>query len=302
LEYIKELESKLPMETQVPKHSFGLGAPDKLVYAVLGDMYKHLSLEMGDSVSDYVNDLEGFIRSILEVREEQGIESYETLKSVVIKPNSEKTYEVLNKLKNPFLDKVKAENMEVVEPGEEWEGIKLHMEMDNEIIAATFKAQSTKIKMLLKLQSPQKIRKIMEEKGEYTLGVEGYPVTISPRMLTFKEITPDNFEIREVDGGWVYIGREVIDHIEEEDLPPPPPDYEEEYVDLDEQPEQSIIDEPQENQIIEEKVKEEIIKEKEPQESEMEEPKISSPQRFKRKKRTAKKKGIIGKIKKRLIK
>jgi hypothetical protein len=291
LEYAKEHEAEFVREPISSGHSIGLGAPDKLVYAVMGDMYKHLSLEMGDTVSEYVNDLEDFIRSILEVRKELGVESDEVLKSVVIKPNKDKTAEVLNKLRTPFLDKVKAENLEVVEPDEEWEGIKLNMDMDKELIAVTFKAQSTKIQMLLRMQPPQKIKKIIEEKGEYTLGVEGYPVTITPAMLTFKEITPENFEIREIESGMLYIEKEVIKSIREGDLPPPPPDYIEEPAPLDEKPKHNT-EEPHSDQAEEE----------EPQEEETIEPPPSPPQRKKRKKRTPRKKGFIGKLKSRLKK
>jgi hypothetical protein len=289
LEYVIEQDGKLNAQPISPRQSFSLGAPDKLVYAVLGDMYKHLSLEMGDTVQDYVDDLEGFIRLILEVRDELKLESDDILKSVVIKPNKEKTGEILGKLRTPFLNKVKAENLEVVEPDKDWEGIKLQMEMDRELISATFKTQATKIMMLLRMQPPQKIKKIIEEKGEYTLGVEGYPVTISPKMLTFKVITPQNFEIREVEGGFVYIEKEVIRNFEEKDLPPPPPDYEEECTSLDEEPQQSILEDLQPNKIEKE----------EPPEKETEVPIPPPPTKRKRKKRTPKKKGFMGKIKKR---
>jgi hypothetical protein len=287
LEYAKEYESKIIPPSPGP--SIGLGASDKLVYAVMGDMYKHLSLEMGDTVAEYVNDLEEFIRSILDVRKELNVESDEILRSVVIKPNKEKTAEVLNKLRNPFMDKVKAENLEIVEPDEEWEGIKLNMDMDKELIAASFKSQSTKIQMLMRMQPPQKIRKIMEEKGEYTLGVEGYPVTISPQMLSFKEITPENFEIREIECGTLYIEKEVIKSSPERELPPPPPDYIEDKAPLAEETPQ-ISEEPELDQIQEE----------EPQEEEVEEPQPPQPQKRERKKRTPKKKkGFIGKLKSR---
>jgi hypothetical protein len=287
LEYVKDKDIDPGSETSGITSSLQLGAPDKLVYAVMGDMYKHLSLEMGDTVSDYVNDLEGFIRSILEVREELGVEAHEILKSVVLKPNKEKTAEVLGKLINPFLEKVRADNLEIVRPDEEWEGIKLQMNMDRELISANFKSQATKIQMLLRLQPPQKIRKIMEEKGEYTLGVEGYPVTISSKMVSFTEITPDNFEIREVEPGWVYIEKDIIERIVEDELPPPPMEPEEENAPQEDEPEE----------IVQEKEPPETM-EKEVEKEEEKPPLPPPPPSFKRKKRKAKKKSFMGKLRK----
>ncbi|UCG68325.1 MAG: hypothetical protein JSV09_10955 [Thermoplasmata archaeon] len=198
------------------EHEFRLESTDKLALAVLGDMYKHLSLELGDHFQEHMNDLNGFIRTILEVREELGLESDEILKSVAIKPKNDKTAEILNNLKLSFLTKVKADSLEVVEPDKEWEGIKLQMDMDKENITATYTTQAAKIQMLLRLQPPELIKKVLEEKGEYTLGVEGYPITIVPDMLSFRVVTPENFEIKETEGGMVYIEKETIRRAEPE--------------------------------------------------------------------------------------
>jgi hypothetical protein len=287
LEYARSLEKEKPKMSQGTKPQLRMEGTDKLVYAVLGDMYKHLSLELGDSVSDHVNDLEGFIRSVLEVREEMGMESNDTLRTVVIKPDHDKTTEILNKLKTPFLNKVKAENLVVVEPDKEWEGIKLEMEIDRELIAAKFKSQATKIQMLLKLQSPQKIKKILEEKGDYTLGVEGYPITIAPEMLKFRVVNPDNFSIRRVERGIVYIENDFVKHVEpEEELPPPPDD--EEIVREEEEPTEDIP-EPEEPS-------EEMEEHEESQETERVLP--PPPQKFKKTKSSDKKKGgFLGRLK-----
>ena len=53
-------------------------------------------------------------------------------------------------------------------------------------------------------------------------------VTIVPEMLTFRTSTPENFDIKELENGIIYIDREVIVNEEEEEPPPPPPEPEEE--------------------------------------------------------------------------
>jgi hypothetical protein len=223
LEYVREREVKRQTDPISPKHSFKLEGADKLVHAVMGDMYKHLSMELGDSVQEFAEELEIFIRTVMETREKLGMNQDDMLKCVVIKPHNDRTGEVLNKLKTEFLSKVKADDLNVVEPGTEWEGIKLIMDQNKDLIATTFKTQAPKVMMLLKLQSPQKIKQIFEEKGRYSLGVEGYIVTITPEMLSFRISTPDNFEIIELDNGIVYIDKEFTGAADEEneDIPEP---------------------------------------------------------------------------------
>ncbi|UCE36245.1 MAG: hypothetical protein JSW00_11975 [Thermoplasmata archaeon] len=248
LQYVKETREVKKSNTIGTKSQFKIEGADKLTYAVLGDMYNQIAMELGDNVSEYMKELEGFIRSVLETREEMGMKSDDTLKSVVIKPNNEKMGEILNKLKTQFLTKVNAEELEVVEPGQEWEGIKLEMEIERDMIATAFTTQATKIHMLLNLQSPQKIKNILKEKGEYTLGVEGYPVTIVPEMLRFKTVTPDNIKIKDLEGGTVYINKEFIKKVDSEDELPPPPEPEEEDIPGEPKPPQNIPKPPKPKQ------------------------------------------------------
>lgn len=245
LQYVKEREAERNTVDSDTKPAFRMEGVDNLVYAVMGDMYKHLSMELGDSVHEFAEELEIFIRAVLETREGLGMGADDILKSVAIKPYNEKTGEVLTKLRTEFLSKVKAEDLEVVKPDEEWEGIKLTMEPNTDLIATTFKTQATKVMMLLNLQSPLKIKQILEEKGEYSLGVEGYMVTITPEMMTFRTSTPENFEIRELENGVVYIDREIIVREDEEEPPPPPPEPKEDNITEEPEPIRHIPETPE---------------------------------------------------------
>jgi hypothetical protein len=201
LEYVKKKELTDKPDSTVSGHKIKAEGMDKLVYAVLGDMLKHLSMDVDENVQEYVNELEDFIRAVLEVREELGLGNDDILKNVVIKPSDENLGRVLTKLKTPFLNKTNADDLEVVKPEEEWEGIKLQMDINWEMIEASYKSQATKIQML----------------------VEGYPVTIAPEMLEFSIVIPENYIIKESEHGIVYISTEIIKAEKEDELPPPPP-------------------------------------------------------------------------------
>jgi hypothetical protein len=291
LEYASNREIDEKAEITDKKDTFRMDSADQLVLAVLGDMYKHLSLELGENFQEHMNDLNGFIRSVMEVREELGVDSDEILKSVAIKPRNAKTAEILNNLKTSFLTKVKADDLEVVEPDKEWKGIKLQMDMDKENITATYSTQASKIQMLLRLQSPETIKKVLEEKGEYTLGVEGYPITIVPEMLSFRVVTPENFEIKETEGGMVYIEKEVIGRIESE----PERILEQEDDDVVEQKPSQEVSDSSESPELEDKQGDESHRERS-----IPPPPSDMPRKRKLLKR--KKKGLFGKIKRRMKK
>jgi isoleucyl-tRNA synthetase len=70
----------------------------------------------------------------------------------------------------------------------------------------------------LRYQSPWKIKDSIEKDGEYTIGVEGYPVKITAEMLEFKLSTPETVFEKEFSGGIVYIDKELTEEMKTEAL------------------------------------------------------------------------------------
>jgi isoleucyl-tRNA synthetase len=50
------------------------------------------------------------------------------------------------------------------------------------------------------------------------LGVEGYPVKITPKMLEFKLSIPDNVVVKEFDSGAIYINKELTEEMKTEGI------------------------------------------------------------------------------------
>ncbi len=191
---------------------------DALKHAFLGDMDEHLIRDIGDSLENYLSMADNVIKIVLDVREEEGIKSTIPVKVVAIKSPDATLREAIHKLKTPFLAKVNAKNVEILGTDKEWEGLKLELIPNREVITHAYKQQASKVETLLKYQSPWKIKNAIENAGEYTLGVEGYPVKITSKMLAFKLSIPENIVVKEFDGGTIYLDKELTEEMKAEGI------------------------------------------------------------------------------------
>ncbi|MEE9151167.1 MAG: DUF5915 domain-containing protein [Thermoplasmata archaeon] len=191
---------------------------DELKYAFLGDMDDHLIRDVGDSLENYLIITNNIIKIILEIRGELVIKDTTPIKDVVIKSSDQAVRDAMIKLEIPFLNKVNAKKLEILEPDTEWEGLKLELIIHRDIISHAYKQQASKVETLLRYQSPWKIKHAIEKAGEYTLGVEGYPVKITQKMLDFKLSVPENVVVREFDGGIIYLDKELTEDMKSEGI------------------------------------------------------------------------------------
>jgi hypothetical protein len=190
----------------------------ELKHVFLGEMDDHAIREIGDSLESYLSIADDVIDVIKAAREELNIKPGVPLKTVAVKSPDDKIRDALDKLRTPFLAQVKAKELVIVPPGHEWEGLKLDLVLDRDIIHRAYKAQASKVEGLLRYQSPWKIKDSIEKDGEYTIGVEGYPVKITTEMLEFKLSTPETVFEKEFSGGIIYIDKELTEEMKTEAL------------------------------------------------------------------------------------
>jgi isoleucyl-tRNA synthetase len=190
----------------------------ELKHVFLGEMDEHSIKDIGDSLENYLSIADSVIDVITATREELGIKPGLPLKTVAVKSKDDKVRDALEKLRVPFLSQVNAKELVIVEPGHEWEGLKLDLVLERDIIHKAYKAQASKVEGLLRYQSPWKIKDAIEKDGEYTIGVEGYPVKITTEMLQFKLSTPENIVEKEFESGMIYIDKELTEEMKVEGL------------------------------------------------------------------------------------
>lgn len=191
---------------------------EELKQAFLTDMDDHMVRDIGDSLENYLTIADDIIKFILVIRDELGIKNTTPIKRLAIKSQDEHVKDAVTKLRTPILKKVNAKELEVVEPDKDWQGLKLEVIPNRDTIIYAYKQQASKVESLLKHQSPWKIKNALEKTGEYTLGVEGYPVKITQKMLEFKLSVPENIVVKEHERGTIYIDRELTEEMKSESI------------------------------------------------------------------------------------
>lgn len=191
---------------------------EELKHAFLTDIEEHVIRDIGDSLENYLTVIDGVIEVIQKMKKESGLQDTSIINTVVVKSSDEEVRDAVSKLKIPFLRKVAAKEIKILGPNVEWEGLNLQLIPKMDIINRAYKQQATKVMTLLKYQSPWKIKESIEKEGEYTLGVEGYPVKITSTMLDFKLSVPENVIVKEFDKGTIYMNLELTKEMKTEGI------------------------------------------------------------------------------------
>lgn len=134
---------------------------------------------------------------------------------VAIKPTDQESANVISDFKRVLQDQLKAKELHVVPLGEEWEGLDLEIIVNEDKIAETYPQWNRKIQMLLKSQSPWKIKAGLD-KGSYGLGIEGQVVSIDLSMVSYEISIPEHVAEYEFGKGKIYIDKTQTDELKAE--------------------------------------------------------------------------------------
>jgi hypothetical protein len=190
----------------------------ELKHAFLRDMDEHYINEMEDNLDMYLRIADKITKVISETRSESDIKPTFPLQVVAIKSKDHVVRDAVKRLKEPLVSKINSKKIEILDPEKDWKGLNLELIPNKEIIHTAYKAQASKVISLLKHQSPWKIKDSLEKRGEYTLGVEGYPVKITAKMMDFKLSTPENVIVKEFEETVIYIDKTVTQEIKAEGI------------------------------------------------------------------------------------
>ncbi len=96
------------------------------------------------------------------------------------------------------------ENILVFNAVDDWEEMEIEVEPNIKEIGAMYRAWAPKIAFLLKRKNPREIMDAME-KGGLSMGIEGFVVTITPKMIKYTKRVPEGYERLESDYGEIYV-------------------------------------------------------------------------------------------------
>jgi isoleucyl-tRNA synthetase len=137
------------------------------------------------------------------------------LKRIIIKAETDETYEKLTPLKDILLEQVNAKDMHTIPAGEEWEEANLEVVPNPNAIGKTYRQWSSKIAVLLKSR-PAKSIKDGIDRGEYKIGIEGQTVEITHDMVSFTATMPPDVISVNFSLGAIYVDTELTPELEAE--------------------------------------------------------------------------------------
>lgn len=160
-------------------------------------------LEDEEKLREYISLINEITRAVGKARLERGADENEAV-LVAILPASEDVKQAVEILERIIQDEANVHTLEVVEVGDEWDGLQITAIPHLEMILGKYRFWAKKIETLLKSQSAWKIKQGLD-KGAYFVGIEGQSVEITPNMVSFEILTPDNVIRQGFEGGSLYV-------------------------------------------------------------------------------------------------
>ena len=155
------------------------------------------------------------VHRVVQAREELEIGARAPISLVAIKPDDQESADVISDFRRVLRDHLRAKELVVIPPGGEWEGLDLEITVNENKIAETYPHWNRKIKMLLRSQSPWKIKAGLD-KGSYTLGIEGQTVLIDSSMVSYSVSVPEHVAEYDFGRGKIYIDTTQTDELRAE--------------------------------------------------------------------------------------
>ncbi|MFW5906899.1 MAG: DUF835 domain-containing protein [Candidatus Natronoplasma sp.] len=139
-----------------------------------------------EEVKNIVGDIKG-------IKRKHGIPEKWPLKHIVYKGKSSESMNVVKRFGEMIKEKAKVENIETVEPDEEWDEKILEVYPNKEAIGKAYQQWKSRIATMLNQRKPEEIKEGVE-RGDFTIGIQGQIIEIKPEMVTFEAKLPEGFE------------------------------------------------------------------------------------------------------------
>lgn len=138
--------------------------------------------------------------------------------SVTLKDATPEARKAMENLRTVFLSQINCKDVKVLGPGEILEGVEYTVKPNPDAIGRIYKQFRHKIATILESRPGHEIKRELEEKGEYKLGIEGQMIRIEPGMVEFQAGIPFGVEILTTTFGELYVDFRKTSEIEAEGL------------------------------------------------------------------------------------
>ena len=170
-----------------------------------------------EEMRDLIELVKRVLTAVGATRQRLGIHSRWPLKKVAVRPEDEETFDMIMSFKKLLTTQTLAREFEVLRPDEAWRGMKLELAFHPEHMNRIYKSWAKRVELMLKRQDPWKIKAGLD-KGEYSVGIEGQKVMVSPEAVSFQISLPERCAEEPFRKGIVYVDATIDKGIEGEGL------------------------------------------------------------------------------------
>ncbi len=159
--------------------------------------------------------IQDLVELVSQARQEARMKLRWPIAQIVFEEPTETARHAITVLKDIFLNQANARDVNILEHGQHFDGLKLHLKPEPEAISKVYKASWSKIVTMLATRNPLEVQKALT-KGEYKLGINGQIVKVQPQMVSFDRETPEGIKVIHTQHGIMYVDMRITPEVEAE--------------------------------------------------------------------------------------
>jgi isoleucyl-tRNA synthetase len=148
--------------------------------------------------------IRSMVEAILNARQQAQVNVRWPLRKVVVVSSTTVSKKALETYGELMKEQINAITIELVEPGETWEGVKLTIEPVMAGLGPTFKREAVKVANLIKEMNPTEAMNDLE-KGHLNVMLNGVQVNLTKEMVQFGQALPEEVISADYSDGVIYI-------------------------------------------------------------------------------------------------
>ncbi|HTX43359.1 MAG TPA: class I tRNA ligase family protein, partial [Methanocella sp.] len=138
------------------------------------------------------------------------------VKKVTVVPDTEETATAVRDLENVIKEQTNAKEVVLLKVGEPNPELGVEVVPNPKVIGPAFKGDAGRVIDALKSADGRVVKAAIERKGENVLTLPGGEALITPDMVGFREVIPENLAMGEFPGGRLYVDVELTPGLEAE--------------------------------------------------------------------------------------
>jgi predicted RNA-binding Zn-ribbon protein involved in translation (DUF1610 family) len=171
---------------------------------------------MDDSLEKGMTAVQGLVQHLSRLRQKQQVKLRWPIREVSLKGAPDDLSRALRTLEEVFRQQANVKHIVVLGPDEEFPGLEMTLKPNVEAISHIYKLWWTRIISMLGTRNAAEVKRALEEKKEYRLGISGQVIKIEPHMVDFETNIPEDVQVEQGPFGELYVDMRQTDEVRSE--------------------------------------------------------------------------------------